>query len=280
MSLSDAGEMRARLEEVDWQRPWLVPFCGRAVAILAAADWRLALNDAATAIGLRNHHGLPIHFVPQSNLPAGIPYESFISATGAVPTRTNLHDFFNALVWLTFPLIKVQLNHLQAAEIERAAQVPAHLGSNGSEHRGKLRDGATIFDENAALFITASPTLAAALHGHDWQHLFLQERISFQKNTEVCLFGHALMEKLVAPYKAITAHAWTIIVDQAFFSQSLEARLACIDAVVAEEIAGGLATSDFSHLPILGVPDWWKQQDVDFYADVSVFRPKRHSSVP
>lgn len=273
MSASDAGTMRELQRQVDWQRPWLAPYHARAAEILAAPDWRAALSNAAAVIGLCNHRGLPIHFVPQTDLPPGIAYEAFIGESGAVPTRANLHDLFNALVWLTFPRIKVQLNCLQAAEIVRA-----NLVSAVSDGRGKLRDGATIFDENAALFVTALPSLASQLHAHEWQSIFLQQRSNFLQSAEVCLFGHALMEKLVAPYKAITAHAWTISVDQEFFLKSPEARRACLDELVAAEIAGGLATSDFSHLPMLGVPGWWPQQDQEFYDDVSVFRPKRRAS--
>ena len=242
----------------------------RAEEIVGAADWRAALNDAANMMNLRNHRDLPIVFVPQSDLPAGMAYEAFIGDTGAVPTRANLHDFFNALVWLTFPRIKVQLNRLQAFEIARNASAPVV-----SEQRGKLRDGATIFDENAALFVTALPDLAARLQAHEWQPLFVQQRVNWLESAEVCLFGHALLEKLVAPYKAITGHAWVIHVDQAYFKDAPEVRRAHIDAVVAAEIANGLATSDFSHLPILGVPGWWPQQSPEFYADAAVFRPKR-----
>lgn len=274
MPASDAGTMRELQRQVDWQRPWLAPYQARAAEILAATDWRAALSDAAAVIGLRNHVGLPIHFVPQSDLPPGMAYEAFIGKTGAVPTRANLHDLFNALVWLTFPRIKVQLNRLQSAEIARAS-----LASVVSDRRGKLRDGATIFDENAALFVTALPSLTSQLQAHEWQTIFLQQRTGFLQSAEVCLFGHALMEKLVSPYKAITAHAWTISVDQAFFVKSPEARRAILDELVAAEIADGLATSDFSHLPILGVPDWWPEQDEAFYADVSVFRPKRRVSL-
>jgi hypothetical protein len=87
---------------------------------------------------------LPISFVPQEDLPEGTAYEQHIGATGGVPTRDNLHDFFNGLVWLTFPRIKVQLNALQAAQIA--------LDGVGKS-RGPARDGATIFDENAALLV-------------------------------------------------------------------------------------------------------------------------------
>jgi hypothetical protein len=38
-----------------------------------------------------------------------------------------------------------------------------------------------------------------------------------------------------------------------------------------------LTTSDYTPLPILGVPNWWSGQDLDFYADQSVFRAKRKS---
>jgi hypothetical protein len=47
----------------------------------------------------------------------GTAYEEFIGATGCVPTRDNLHDFFNGLVWQSFPLVKRQLSALQAAQI-------------------------------------------------------------------------------------------------------------------------------------------------------------------
>src|SRR4051794_16460024 len=98
------------LKLIDWERPWLALLRPVAQPILAAPDWRFALNDAAHAAGLCNHRGLPIRFVPQADLPAGVAYEEFIGDTGCVPTRDNLHDFFNALVWLTFPGIKQQLN--------------------------------------------------------------------------------------------------------------------------------------------------------------------------
>lgn len=271
MGEADVDVMTAFLQQVDWHRPWLAPVRLRAEQILASGNWRQALNAAAMAMNLRNFRGLPIQFVPQSALPSGTAYEAFIGETGAVPTRTNLHDFFNALVWLTFPRTKVQLNCLQAAEIANLAA----SGQSRSDQRGKLRDGATIFDENAAFFVTALPSMAANLRAHAWDVLFLEQRAVFQTQAEVCLFGHALMEKLVNPYKAITAHAWTVIVDQDFFLKSPDARYALIDEIIAAQIANGLATSDFSHLPILGVPDWWQSQDRAFYADTSVFRPKR-----
>lgn len=242
--------------------------------IVRGHDWRCALNDAARALNLLNHRGLPVRFVMQSELPPGIAYETFISVTGNVPTRDNSHDFFNALVWLTFPQIKAQLNALQASAIAQASDSGECIGT-ARFHRGKLRDAATIFDENAALLVTSNENLTEALRQHRWHDAFVENRAVFERDCEVWLFGHALMEKLIAPYKAITAHAWITVTDKTFFSLPPQNRRMWIDVEVTRRIAGGLMTSDFTPLPVLGVPDWWPGQDATFYADAAVFRPRR-----
>lgn len=50
----------------------------------------------------------PVQFVPQHSLPPGEAYEAFIRRTGLVPTRDNLHDLFNGLVWQRFPRAKAR----------------------------------------------------------------------------------------------------------------------------------------------------------------------------
>lgn len=258
------------LSRIDWQQPWLAPLLPIARPILEAHDWRQALNTATAENALRNHCNLPIRFVPQEELPPGMAYEAFISETGCVPTRDNLHDFFNALVWLTYPQIKVCLNALQAAEIVAVAK------SDGKPaQRGKVRDAATIFDENAALFVTNDAALVESLRNHQWHDVFIRRRLQFQHACEVRLFGHALMEKLIAPYKAITAHAWVVWVEASFFAMSSDQKKERLDSVVAQELKRGLKTSDFTPLPVLGIPGWWSGQDEAFYVDASVFRPRR-----
>ena len=163
------------------------------------------------------------------------------------------------------------LQQVQAAAIFKSLQTSPMIGA----HRGKLRDGATIFDENAALLVTSDATLINALREHQWEEVFLARRDVFGTTAEVYLFGHALMEKLVSPFKAITAHVWMVVVEPDFFSLTKDTKLAWIDAAVAQQLANGLATSDFSPLPVLGVPGWWEQQNQAFYDDASVFRPKR-----
>lgn len=257
---------------IDWSRPWYDTV--RAAAGLLQLD-RMSLTEnlstQAALLKLCNHQGLPVSFVPQAALPEGTAYEEFIGATGGVPTRDNLHDFFNGLVWLSFPRIKVQLNALQAAQIAL---------SGVGKSRGPARDAATIFDENAALLVVRDDAdgaaLVTALRDHRWREAFLARRASFGADAQLWLFGHALMEKLVAPYKAITAHTRVVLADDSYFALDAAGRRAWIDVRVAAELARqGLTNADFTPLPVLGVPDWWPQQDDDFYGDSTVFRPKR-----
>ena len=266
------------LPEIDWSRPWYdavrPAFARLKIDIdidIDNGDWIAAFNVRARELGLPNASGQPLRFVPQAELPEGRAYEEFIGATGCVPTRANLHDFFNALVWLTFPRIKQQLNALQSAQIALAG-----VGKS----RGPARDAATIFDENAALLVVRDSApgraLVAALRGHRWDEAFCQRRDAFGSDAELWLFGHALMEKLVAPRKAICAHTRVVTAGDAYFALAPDARRAWIDQHVSVALTfEPLGTAGFTPLPVLGVPGWWPQQDAAFYADASVFRPKR-----
>lgn len=260
------------LEQIDWPQPWY--------DIVRPAFDRLALrgegfieefNAQATALALVNHRGQPVRFVPQADLPEGTAYEEFIGATGCVPTRDNLHDFFNGLVWQTFPLIKRELNALQAAQIALAG-----VGKS----RGPARDAATIFDENAALLVVRDGdegrALVDALRAHQWLEALWNRRGMFGRDAELWLFGHALMEKLVTPRKAITAHTRVVYVGGDYFGLDAAGRRDMVDRIVTAQLKEeGLANTCFTPLPVLGVPGWWPGQDEAFYTDATVFRPKR-----
>ena len=241
---------------IDWSAPWLAPWRDRgesvAQSVRAGVAQSAALNQAALA---------PVSFVPQSELPSGLAYEQYIFDTGRVPTREGLHDFFNGLVWQAFPLTKKRLNALQAAQIERSGIQPV---------RGPARDALTVFDENAAL-LRAPDALWDALVAKDWQRLFVDLR-PLWRQAHLVLFGHALMEKLVSPRKSITAHVYRVVVD--------DPSIASMDAWLALDLnADKLTAKPFAHLPVLGVPGWWSEnEDPAFYRDDSVFRPPKTGS--
>lgn len=259
--------------EIDWTRPWY-DAVRPAFEGLIGGPFIEAFNANAARLGLVNERGQPIRFVPQAALPEGTAYEAFIGATGCVPTRENLHDFFNGLVWQSFPRIKRELNALQAAQIAQAG-----VGKS----RGPARDAATIFDENAALLIVrdgaAGRALVDDLRAHRWREALYDQRTLFGRDVELWLFGHALMEKLVAPRKAITAHVRVVFAGDVFFALDRAGRRDWIDAAVSNAIAAeGLSTAGFTPLPVLGVPGWWPDQSEAFYLDHTVFRPRRPAS--
>jgi hypothetical protein len=240
---------------IDWQRPWLEPYRSAGLALSARLDAGQPLVAALNGLGEGACGALatrPLRFVAHSELPAGEAYETFIQRSACVPTRDNLHDLFNGLVWLRFPLLKRRLNEMQAAEIARCG-----IGSQ----RGALRDALTLFDENGALW-PAPLTLAEALRARDWYGLFATSRAAWA-GAEPLLFGHALLEKLVEPRKAITAHVCVMAPDDDVES--------AWPAMLTPE---RLASKPFLPLPVLGVPGWWAANEcADFYADPDVFRP-------
>ncbi len=251
---------------IAWEQPWLGFLRELGEPLARHDDWISAAGELAAVSGLHNLNGQAIRFVPQQQLPADTPYEAHIAATGEVPTRDNLHDFFNALAWLHMPCIKRELNALHA----QAFTLPAAAGT-----RGGLRDAATLFDENAALFVSSDPSVLHALREHDWKRVLLKPADAFFSSCDVVLFGHALVEKLLAPYKSITAHVWTVPVEPAWFGLSPARRIVDLDARVATRLHEGFRSADFCHLPVMGVPGWCRGQDLAFYEEAEVFRPKR-----
>ena len=219
---------------LDWQQPWFAPL--REIAAALPADRTVA--DALNALGA----GAP-RFVASVELPPGEAYEAFIARSGTVPTRDNLHDLLNGLMWLHQPALKHRLNRLQAAQIAAQGIGPT---------RGALRDALTLFDEHGALWPDPPPALAEALAARDWPALFVTHR-ALWRDTRFEVFGHALLEQLAsAPRKALTA--FVALGDPLAWS--------------AEQ----WAAKPFLPLPVLGIPGWWPaNEDPAFYADSKVF---------
>ncbi len=276
----------AVLANIDWTQPWFAPWrelgeptAQQALQLQSVAEALNAITDAAkreasagsgdiasaasvntTRAGLALGDAKEVKFVLQSALPDGQAYEDFIFKTGQVPTRDGLHDFFNGLCWHRFPLAKRRLNQLQAAEIE---------AQGVRSTRGPVRDALTLFDENVVL-MHAPDEVWAALQARDWLKLFVDLREQWQ-HVHLVLFGHALVEKLVTPYKSITGHVYRIANDINPYDE------AALDAWLVQDLqAAKLATKPYEPLPVLGVPGWCADNaEWAYYEDTNVFRPKR-----
>ena len=245
--------MIAGLPDIDWTKAWLAPYAAQGQ--VAAARVRAGMPTSLALNALPLPQRTPVQFVPQSDLPAGVAYESYIFQSGRCPTREGLHDFFNGLVWLNFPHTKRRLNQLHVAQIAQTGIQPV---------RGPARDGLTVFDENAA-FLQAPDALWEALAAKDWRRLFVDLRPLWAQ-AHLVLFGHALLEKLVSPRKPITAHVYR--------AHAAIHSIASLDTWMAADLsADKLAAKPFAHLPVLGVPGWWPANETPgFYDDLSVFR--------
>lgn len=216
--------------------PWLAPL----------ARW-LPLPVVGVAAALNAQPQAPRRFVPQADLPEGEAYEAFIARTGCVPTRDQLHDAFNGLVWLAQPAIKARLNALQAHRLAEQGVQP---------RRGALRDALTLFDENGAFWPDCPAPIAAAWAQRDWVAMFITHR-ALWAHSRPQLFGHALLEQLHQhPRKGLCAHV--LLADPLGLD------------------AADWARKPFLPLPVLGVPGWWPgNAEPCFYDAPAVFRPLR-----
>lgn len=210
---------------------------------------------------IRSAGGARIRFVPAGQL-AGVQYERHIHETGEVSTReNNWHDLFNALVWCRLPQLKVAMNSLHYQHLDREQQ----------GRRGKMRDALTLFDESGVIVYGSNIAVLEALVCRDWDAAFTGHESAWREDLQVLVCGHAILEKFLDPYKAITAHAMILQTEHAVPLEQL-------DSWLAAALGQGLlfdSSAGLSPLPLMGIPGWWpgSEQDQQFYQDRSVFRP-------
>ncbi len=214
--------------------------------------------------------GEPLEFVPQEGK-TGEPYEKRVYAYGKVLTRDrNRHDLFNALVWLTFPRTKAAINCHHYREMQTR---------EGGEARGPVRDALTLFDESGVIVAASDAELTELLTGFQWKELFWKRRDEVVRNMRFHLFGHALYDKALNPYKGVTGKCVILKVAAKEFERPLAQQLDTLDARLArefDETMAHAAAEDYSPLPILGVPGWTPENESErYYDDAQQFRPGR-----
>jgi hypothetical protein len=231
------------------------------------------LSRLAHGRGLSSGGGVALRFVGASNpAPHGVDtqYEVRAYRDGQVSTRPgSLHDLFNALAWLAFPRTKALLNRRHYE----------HMVEQRGGSRGTARDVLTLFDESGMIVACSEPELGDLLRGFRWKELFWSRRAEVTRAMRFLTFGHAIHEKAMWPYKALTARALIVAVPHHFFGMTLDAQLEDADARAALCLSAQEAldtTHRLAPLPIQGIPGWEPANAcASFYDDVSVFRPGR-----
>jgi hypothetical protein len=211
--------------------------------------------------------GHPIRFVHSGQL-EDEPYERRIYSSGRVSTRPdNWHDLFNALVWMRYPRIKAAMNKLHYDA----------WSEQKSGSRGPLRDALTLFDECGVIVFSRQMPELSAFAKRRWLDAFKAD--NFNTKVQLSLCGHAMLEKYLSPYKAMTAKALLIHIEPGFSELNRTETLNFLDGEIAKRmLTGELLTkpADLTPLPLAGVPGWWPetgQDDEAFYDDPQVFRP-------
>jgi hypothetical protein len=240
----------------DTAHPIFAPF----ERLLGLARSLEALNRAAEDARITTETGRPVRFVPPS--PASPAYEIRVFETGCVATRPdNLHDWFNALVWLAFPRTKARLNALHAAEIPREGG-----------RRGRLRDMLTIFDEGGALVVSDDAELIGLVRDMRWRELFWQSREKLRRAMRFVVLGHAVLEQALDPRPGITCKAIFVSPARALDEQAAAWLARCGPQATPKHLAP---------LPVFGYPGWLAASaDAGFYDDERYFRPKAGTPLP
>jgi len=236
------------------------------LAQISFAPDSAALDRLSRAQAVRTQSGQRIRFIPPKD--DGRGYEARIWACGEVETRSgNWHDFFNALVWLTFPYAKAALN-------ARHAQALAAL----LEGRGRERDAMTHFDECGVIVVSSDAALLDLLRGFHWRELFWARRADLESVLRCFVFGHATYEQLLAPFRGLTAKAVLYEVGEDWLQLPLPAQLLDLDQRLAAELAAGAHADPraLHPLPLMGLPGvTLDSESAAYYDDTWQFRPGR-----
>jgi len=182
-------------------------------------------------------------------------YEQRIYQKGIIATRkNNWHDFFNAMVWHNFPKIKSSINAIHHKEIEKQSD----------NIRSRKRDLLTLFDE-CGVIVIANKQYLDMIRNHNWKELFIEHKNAWLNlDIKVITFGHAMFEKYLNPYIGMTA--------QSLLFESMENPM---DDFISDGILNQhllLSKTELSPLPMLGIPEWYTSQSLDFYNNKNYFR--------
>ena len=253
-----------------------------------------ALNALLAERGVTVRSGSELRFVEQGLGRLGFEqqYEPRCYLNGEVQTRAdNLHDLFNALVWLVYPKAKAAINARHFDALQQASQSQSGDLADIRSQRGAVRDTSTLLDESGVIVACADDELADLLKNFQWKELFWHRRAEVQTGRfdklrtgmEFFLFGHGLYEKALNPYIGMTGQGLLLGVERAFFGWPKSRQLAHLDRLLADYLDDPQhchSTRELSPVPLLGVPGWAAgNESAAYYDDTSYFRAGRRGQV-
>lgn len=218
-------------------------------------------------------YGVPLSF---SSAPAPASgYEQRIADGGCVATRdASWHDTFNALIWLAFPQSKAAMNRRHCEQMS--------CRPSGGIGRGRVRDALTQFDEDGLILVSDDASVLDALREHRWREALWERRAGIEA-ARLFVFGHALMEKALAPHFGLCAKA-LYVETKAFGCAVDELTLAHVDCWLAGRIVSEHwpdSPRDLYPLPVLGLPEMTPDNThAAYFDDVRQFRPLSRRRLP
>ncbi|MBK7399182.1 MAG: DUF3025 domain-containing protein [Myxococcales bacterium] len=191
-----------------------------------------AWNEGLPA-GLASAAGAPIRFVDQPprrrrGQPVDVSaiYDERIYAKGEVPSRSRTwHDFFNMLVWRSFPALKRAINHRQRVALQ--AHVEPGVPKLPSA-RTREMDSLAMLDEGGLLLVTraGAPDLDAAIDEGDAATVGEAVR---RGDARALLIGHAIHEHLVLRTDLVRTLVFRLEVpDCAVSQQEIDAKIGAL----------------------------------------------------
>ncbi len=223
--------------------------------------------------------GKKISFIEQAQRRQGsfeTSYEPRIYLHGEVLTRAeHWHDFFNMLMWRSFPKAKATLNALQYADM-------LHQREKRLKQRTIRQNALTQFDECGVIVLASDLAFADLIRQHAWRQLFYVERERLQQALSFIIFGHALFEKALTPYVGLTGKCLIVPVSFERLQGDILYQQQYVDEYLATYFADNSALNPkvLSPLPILGVPGWHAENSREkFYDNTDYFRPRKERAL-
>ncbi len=245
--------------------------------LIEDTDWPSITKLNSLATGIKNFRGRQIRFVANEEALNTTHYETRIAEAGEIATRANWHDLFNAMSWLAFPEAKGAISEMHSRLLNAR-------GDSELRDRSAPRDVLTLFDEGGIIVTSSDQSLLDLLRRFEWKVLFVERRAEVMTRMRFHLYGHSMLEKALDPYVGVTAKAILFLVDDAFITSNSAQQTHYVDQRTAAWLIdeNNLSSSkNFSPLPWLGVPGWWKQNESpEFYDNTQYFRSGRKRDAP